>query len=1170
MKTKVSVDSDDGLEQELQRLIAQATQETVNEHSRRSGAAKFPWTATTAAEFRQLLETPDGIEELICDPYFLGLGDFVYASVLKDIIELFDERKRRVINLVVYIEGIGCVSVNSLIPIPGFGLVRFGSLNPGTESRTSAPLQTTVINHLGQSVKTTRYFNSGFCLGRHIELRGGFSISVTRKHPLYVMTAEGPIWKAASELEEDDFVGIRIGTRCFGDKKISTTEAYLLGCCTGDGHNKVYPRVGGRSLVTVASSEAPWHRKLIDWFEEVGSTVELYTDKRCGHFRLKVDWDLLKEVPEICCLSYDKRVPNLILTGSEEEQVAFLQGLFDSDGGVSKLGHPTVSSVNRALMEDVQLLLANLGILSLLSLKKTKWQNGRGFTWRLKVEAHAEKFFEIVGFRLSRKQQKRSLVSQSHNHNIDVIPYVSSLMRRVNYGSPQFGTREGASAKYKYLLRDISFPCKAILREFLDKYSDTTDIEALEILSGLAIDEGLVWLPVVSNSNEVGEYADLEVPDGHSFVTSSIVNHNSGKCIKYDSLVPCSSGLRQIKELGPEIPINTSAPVSETIATDTGSAVADTFFNSGTLDGIELVTHAGYSVCGTYDHPVMTKERGWVKLGNLTIGEKVAVVPGTSMFGTDETLSVDEAYLAGFLLGDGHLNYLPRSRNSSEKKTWNTIDKHPRFGFTVWKNDPSFFSELRKLCDVLGLEWKDLEDPRRGNFRAEIAWPKAWELPELLSKTDKRIPACILQSSAVTQRSFIAGLFDADSGVSRQGAISISQKTRETVATLQLILLNLGIFSVLRRKKTKWQNGTGVAWRLKIGPHANRFADQIPLKMLRKAEKIRKTPYNDRLEIDNNIVWCKVETLQRKTNIEFFDLHVPEHHCFVGNGILCHNTLKFSILQFLQWFDLCTVSHDPQAHFNLVPGSTIALINLSRTEQQARRVCFSEVWKRFQCPFVQDYFTPNPRYTKEINIPQNNTLIFAGTSSAMSALGYNLYGGGVDEASFLEIVEESKKAGNTQVYDAAEQMHNAIFDRMTSRFMRDGIIPGMLIMFSSPRYPDDFLERKCRQAEELGDESGIFWRRRSTWSAKGKKFFPSGNFFYIDTDTQEIVDEEDALDSGKLLFLSNDSMPPHVESGLTSGTLVAKHTNQGLNVLRATPNLDDKTPARSLLKKMRA
>ena len=267
---------------------------------------------------------------------------------------------------------------------------------------------------------------------------------------------------------------------------------------------------------------------------------------------------------------------------------------------------------------------------------------------------------------------------------------------------------------------------------------------------------------------------------------------------------------------------------------------------------------------------------------------------------------------------------------------------------------------------------------------------------------------------------------------------------------------------------------------------------------------------------------------------------------------------------------MCTVSHDPQAHFNLVPGSTIALINLSRTEQQARRVCFSEVWKRFQCPFVQDYFTPNPRYTKEINIPQNNTLIFAGTSSAMSALGYNLYGGGVDEASFLEIVEESKKAGNTQVYDAAEQMHNAIFDRMTSRFMRDGIIPGMLIMFSSPRYPDDFLERKCRQAEELGDESGIFWRRRSTWSAKGKKFFPSGNFFYIDTDTQEIVDEEDALDSGKLLFLSNDSMPPHVESGLTSGTLVAKHTNQGLNVLRATPNLDDKTPARSLLKKMRA
>ena len=276
-------------------------------------------------------------------------------------------------------------------------------------------------------------------------------------------------------------------------------------------------------------------------------------------------------------------------------------------------------------------------------------------------------------------------------------------------------------------------------------------------------------------------------------------------------------------------------------------------------------------------------------------------------------------------------------------------------------------------------------------------------------------------------------------------------------------------------------------------------------------------------------------------------------------GIGSGKTTKFSILQWLQWFELSTVAFDPQAHFELIPGSTIALINLSRTELQARRVCFSEVWKRFQCPFIQDYFTPNPRYTKEIAIPQNNTLIFAGTSSAMSALGYNLYGGGVDEAAFLEVIEDSKKAGVANTYDAAEEMHNAIFDRMTSRFMVNGVIPGMLVMFSSPRYPDDFLERKCRQAEDLGDDSGIFWRRRATWSAKGKKFYQSGKFFYVDTDTMETVEQDRALDSGKLLFLDNDSIPEDIEEDLEEGILVSRNTSRGLSVLR--PNKENRGEA---------
>jgi hypothetical protein len=38
------------------------------------------------------------------------------------------------------------------------------------------------------------------------------------------------------------------------------------------------------------------------------------------------------------------------------------------------------------------------------------------------------------------------------------------------------------------------------------------------------------------------------------------------------------------------------------------------------------------------------------------------------------------------------------------------------------------------------------------------------------------------------------------------------------------------------------------------------------------------------------------------------------------------------------------------------------------------------------------------------------------------------------------------------------------------------------------------------------NDSNIFWRRRSTWEAKGSKFFPENEFFYIDTENAEILE----------------------------------------------------------------
>ena len=374
-------------------------------------------------------------------------------------------------------------------------------------------------------------------------------------------------------------------------------------------------------------------------------------------------------------------------------------------------------------------------------------------------------------------------------------------------------------------------------------------------------------------------------------------------------------------------------------------------------------------------------------------------------------------------------------------------------------------------------------------------------------------------------------------------------------------------------------------------------------------------------------------------------------------------TFKESVLLWLQWVELCKYTN-PQAYFNLRPDSWMAFMIFSRTEPLARRVAFTEVWNRFTCPFNRKYFPATPFLKREIQIKRNHTVVYAGSSSALSAIGYSLYGGcfseddkiklsngdvksfgelensgsldiigfdtnsakfvdtqadnviktrenvdlyevemengtkfkatpdqlfltyrlkshgyyefiykelkditendeiatdkdfieckvcnkmkiksktyigkhdvydvinsktqnfilenGViahnclDESNFLEVIEDSKRSQDdwNTIYDEAEELLDAVRLRMVSRYARrDGTLPGFVACVSSARYEDDFTDKKIKEAKMKGPASSIFYTRRATYEAKPKYMFPSGEFFYINTDTMEQIPKESA------------------------------------------------------------
>jgi len=159
---------------------------------------------------------------------------------------------------------------------------------------------------------------------------------------------------------------------------------------------------------------------------------------------------------------------------------------------------------------------------------------------------------------------------------------------------------------------------------------------------------------------------------------------------------------------------------------------------------------------------------------------------------------------------------------------------------------------------------------------------------------------------------------------------------------------------------------------------------------------------------------------------------------------------------------------DPQGHYGLGRGSTISFLNMSTNSEQARRVVFNEVLGRIQrSPWFERYA---PKVLqRELRFPKD-VVVISGNSAETYALGYNVLGAVIDEASWLPETQGGR-------HDAAEEIYNALQRRIRSRFLD----AGLLVMISSPRHRGDFLERKL---EEAKTNPGIYASRKASWELK--------------------------------------------------------------------------------------
>lgn len=188
----------------------------------------------------------------------------------------------------------------------------------------------------------------------------------------------------------------------------------------------------------------------------------------------------------------------------------------------------------------------------------------------------------------------------------------------------------------------------------------------------------------------------------------------------------------------------------------------------------------------------------------------------------------------------------------------------------------------------------------------------------------------------------------------------------------------------------------------------------------------------------------------------------------------------------------------PQRMYGLAAQTPIVVSMTSSGLRTTMDVLFRPFYTLVEnMPFFQRFTHWNKDRTSVLEF-DNRLVVEPVIASNQGIIGRAIIGGHIDEANYMSVVERSARAekggaGSGGVYDQAEQFHKAIRLRRRSRFSSRLPVPGMIVLSSSTRYLDDFLDRRIAQVRDTG-EPGVKIFRHKQYEVQPAERFSAKRF----------------------------------------------------------------------------
>lgn len=676
----------------------------------------------------------------------------------------------------------------------------------------------------------------------------GYEKGAVDKHRIRVFENGIIKWKRFDEIKVGDYAVIERGDYRFSGNNKDTDTSYMIGCLIGDGNLTQGNYIGFTNFDDDIINE---FKRCVD----SSGFGEFKERKRAGQFAItfpSAKYGIknagYKEFLRIHGLnpvtSHFKEIPSPILQSSNGALAAFLSGLFDTDGSVTKRGIE-ISSVSELLIEQTQVVLLSYGIVSKRRKKMVKYKNSKRTSWILTIESwNLDLFYHKIGFKCKRKQEKlKLLLDKTRNQNKDIIPGISSflldvraifLSNKTEYELDSNARRllqmkhiKKYNVSYRWLgdflslTKDIKCESYNVLKDIYDRHYFFDQVKTIEILP-----------------DEVTY--DFSIPDGHNFISNGFISHNTFVDAVFAVLRAMLYPGEKVGIFGPSYRqclqfggnniftnngmIDTSDIFRDDIthiqSNDKRNKILNKWINNDS-DGYEIKTSGMYSFSAKNGHRILVSTENGIEYKNIediSIGDILPIRIGFNYFGEKVDLPNDDyvvtgydnnvkiptkitkefAYFLGLICGDGCI-------------TKDKSDKNYRVSFVSGDDElgKKYLHIMKEVFDITNVSVGYKKNSNGKNSKCKYYNVTSKHLYKFLEKCglsncgalNKSIPDVIKSAPKEYVCEFLSGLFDTDGFASFSDKksnsimVGLSTSSKKMAEEVRDMLLNIGIFS---------------------------------------------------------------------------------------------------------------------------------------------------------------------------------------------------------------------------------------------------------------------------------------------------------------------------------------------------------------------------------------